>query len=35
MPETSLDVFMEGAGEDFADRQQVKDFFDAKCEDYS
>lgn len=34
MPETSLDVFMESAGEDFADRQQVKDFFDAKCEDY-
>lgn len=31
MPETSLDVFMESAGEDFADRQQVKDFFDAKC----
>ena len=34
-PEDSLDVFMEGVGEDFADRQQVKDFFDAKCEDYS
>lgn len=34
MPETSLDIFMENAG-DIASRQQVKDFFDEKCEDYS
>lgn len=30
MSETSLDIFMENAG-DIASRQQVKDFFDGKC----